>query len=113
MGPRRGSRLYRASRELGRVERSLFLLRFSGAEVRQGIRAETTKIEACNDFLAWVSFSGPVIRSGDLVEQGKQLKVACLSPYMRRHVPRFGRCALDMDLPEPLDPRPLPFEQAL
>jgi hypothetical protein len=34
------------------VKRALFLLRsISNAEVRRGIRAETTKIEAGNDFL--------------------------------------------------------------
>ena len=39
---------------------------------------------------------------------------ACLSPYTRQHILRFGRYALDMDdLPSPLDPQPLPFEQAL
>jgi hypothetical protein len=39
---------------------------------------------------------------------------ACLSPYARKHILRFGRYALDMDdLPDPLDPKPLPFEQAL
>jgi TnpA family transposase len=142
--------LYRAFRELGRVERTLFLLRFfSDIEIRRTIRAETTKIEAFNDFLDWVSFGGPVIKSGDPVEQEKQLKyaslvantimlsnvadlttvlsdmaadghpvtpalVASLSPYTRSHIPRFGRYALDMDvMPEPLDPRPLPFEQTL
>jgi TnpA family transposase len=43
----RRSRLYRAFRELGRVERTLFLLRFiSSVDVRRTIRAETTKIEA-------------------------------------------------------------------
>jgi TnpA family transposase len=48
----RRSRLYRAFRELGRVERTLFLLRFiSSVDVRRTIRAETTKIEAYNDFL--------------------------------------------------------------
>jgi len=146
----RRSLLYRAFRELGRVERTLFLLRFfSNMEVRRVIRAETTKIEAYNDFLDWVSFGGPVIKSGDPVEQEKQLKyaslvanavmlsnvadlttifasmardghpvtpalVACTSPYMRRHILRFGRYALDMDdLPDPLNPQPLPFEQAL
>jgi len=145
----RRSLLYRAFRELGRVERTLFLLRFfSNMEVRRVIRAETTKIEAYNDFLDWVSFGGPVIKSGDPVEQEKQLKyaslvanavmlsnvadlttifasmardghpvtpalVACTSPYMRRHILRFGRYALDMDdLPDPLNPQPLPFEQA-
>jgi TnpA family transposase len=142
--------LYRAFRELGRVERTLFLLRFiSSAEVRRTIRAETTKIEAYNDFLDWVSFGGPVVKSGDPVEQEKQLKyaslvanavmlsnvadlttvltdmardghpvtpalVACTSPYMRKHILRFGKYTLDMDsLPDPLDPQPLPFEQAL
>ncbi len=75
----RRSRLYRAFRELGRVERTLFLLRFiSNGEVRRTIRAETTKIEAYNDFLDWVSFGGPVVKSGDPVEQEKQLKYASL-----------------------------------
>lgn len=37
-----------------------------------------------------------------------------ISPYTRSHILRFGQYALDMDnLPEPLDPQPLPFEQAL
>ena len=75
----RRSLLYRALRELGRVERTLFLLRFiSSAEIRRTIRAETTKIEAYNDFLDWVSFGGPVVKSGDPVEQEKQLKYASL-----------------------------------
>ncbi len=48
----RKNRLYLAFRELGRVVRTLFLLRFiSEAELRQSIRAETTKIESYNDFL--------------------------------------------------------------
>jgi TnpA family transposase len=73
------SRLYRAFRELGRVERTLFLLRYvSNPDIRRSIRAETTKIEAFNDFLDWVSFGGPVIKSGDPVEQEKQLKYASL-----------------------------------
>jgi TnpA family transposase len=146
----RRSLLYRAFRELGRVERTLFLLRFvSSVEIRRIIRAETTKIEAFNDFLDWISFGGPVVKSGDPVEQEKQLKyaslvantimlsnvadmtgilasmardghrvtsdlVACLSPYTREHIRRFGQYVLDMDdLPGPLEPRPLPFEAAL
>jgi TnpA family transposase len=146
----RKSLLYRAFRELGRVERTLFLLRFiSNTEVRHVIRAETTKIEAYNDFLDWVCFGGPVVKSGDPVEQEKQLKyaslianavmlsnvadltevlsamakdghsvtpelAACTSPYIREHIRRFGRFALDMaDLPNPLNPQPLPFETTL
>jgi TnpA family transposase len=145
----RRSLLYRAFREIGRVERTLFLLRFiADPEIRRTIRAEATKIETFNDFLDWVSFGGPVVKSGDPVEQEKQLKyaslvanavmlsnvadmtavlaamnddghpvtpalVACLSPYARKHIRRFGQYVLDMsDLPPSLDPRPLPFETA-
>ena len=75
----RKSLLYRAFRELGRVERTLFLLRFiSNTEIRRVIRSETTKIEAYNDFLDWICFGGPVVKSGDPVEQEKQLKYASL-----------------------------------
>ena len=39
--------------------------------------------------------------------------VAGISPYTRGHILRFGQYALDMtNLPEPLDPQPLPFEPA-
>ena len=48
----RKNQLSRAFRELGRVERTLFLLRYiSEADVRQTIRAETTRIEPYNAFL--------------------------------------------------------------
>jgi TnpA family transposase len=71
----RQNRLYRAFRELGRVMRTLFLLRFvSEGDLRQSIRAETTKIESYNDFLDWIGFGGPVLKSGDPVEQLKQVK---------------------------------------
>src|SRR3954466_6802585 len=75
----RKSRLCLAFRELGRVERTLFLLRYiSDPQIRRTIRAETTKIESFNDFLDWITFGGPVIKSGDPVEQEKQLKYATL-----------------------------------
>jgi TnpA family transposase len=146
----RKSLLYRAFRELGRVERTLFLLRFiSSDEVRRVIRAETTKIETYNEFLDWICFGGPVVKSGDPVEQEKQLKyaslvanavmlsnvvdltevlsamakdghavtpslVAGISPVIRDHIRRFGRFTLDMaDVPNPLNPQPLPFEVSL
>jgi TnpA family transposase len=61
----RKNRLYQAFRELGRAERTLFLLRYiSDSQVRRSIRAETTKIESFNDFLDWITFGGPVIKSG-------------------------------------------------
>jgi hypothetical protein len=40
----------------------------SHTEVRRIIRAETTQMETYNDFLDWVSFGGPLIKSGDPVE---------------------------------------------
>jgi len=71
----RQNKLNRAFRELGRVERTLFLLRFiSEADFRQSIRAETTKVESYNDFLDWIGFGGPILKSGDPVEQAKQVK---------------------------------------
>jgi TnpA family transposase len=71
----RQNKLNRAFRELGRVERTLFLLRYiSEAELRRSIRAETTKVESYNDFLDWIGFGGPVLKSGDPIEQAKQVK---------------------------------------
>ena len=71
----RQNKLYRAFRELGRVIRTLFLLRYiSEADLRRTIRAETTKVESYNDFLDWITFGGQIIKSGDPVEQTKQIK---------------------------------------
>lgn len=71
----RKNKLYQAFCEVGRVERTLFLLRYlSEADFRRGIRAETTKIEAYHGFLDWVSFGGPRLRTGDPVEQEKRIK---------------------------------------
>jgi len=40
--------------------------------------------------------------------------IASAYTYGRRHILRSGQYALDMtDLPGPLDPQPLPFEQTL
>ncbi len=40
--------------------------------------------------------------------------VACTSPYMREQIRRFGKFSLDMtEIPNPLNPQPLPFENPL
>src|SRR5207237_10334285 len=71
----RQSSLYKAFSELGRVERTLFLLDYlSSADLRQHIRAETTKVESYHQFTDWIAFGGPVLRSGDPVEQEKRIK---------------------------------------
>lgn len=71
----RKSSLYQALSELGRVERTIFLLEYmSDPAMRQHIRAETTKVESYNNFTDWIAFGGPTLRSGDPVEQEKRIK---------------------------------------
>jgi TnpA family transposase len=71
----RQNHLYKAFSEVGRVERTIFLLEYmSDPAMRQHIRAETTKVESYNAFTDWIAFGGPVIRSGDPVEQEKRIK---------------------------------------
>ena len=71
----RKNHLYKAFSELGRVERTIFLLDYmSDTAMRQHIRAETTKVESYNQFTEWLAFGGPILRSGDPVEQAKRIK---------------------------------------
>ncbi len=44
------------------------------SQLRQTIRAETTKIESFHSFLDWIAFGGTVIKSGDPIEQAKRIK---------------------------------------
>lgn len=69
------NKLYKAFRELGRVARTLFLLDYaSDSELRQYVHSQTVKVESYHDFLDWVTFGGPVMKSGDPLEQEKNLK---------------------------------------
>ena len=55
----RKNRLYQAFRELGRVVRTEFLLRWLGDEqIRVQITATTNKLEAYNGFSKWLCFGG-------------------------------------------------------
>src|SRR3954469_12726772 len=55
----RKNRLYFAFRELGRVIRTIFLLRYlSSIELRRVIQAATNKSEHFNRYAQWVSFGG-------------------------------------------------------
>lgn len=95
----RKNKLYRAFRELGRVNRTLFLLRYvSEGNFRQTIRAETTKVESYNDFTDWIVFGGELIKSGDPVEQSKQIKYTNLvaSAIMLQNVVDLTRVLNDM-----------------
>jgi TnpA family transposase len=72
----RKNRLYFAFRELGRVVRTLFLLRYiSDLELRHVIQTATTKSERFNRFVQWVSFGGDnVIAENVRDEQRKFIK---------------------------------------
>jgi TnpA family transposase len=72
----RKNRLYFAFRELGRVVRTLFLLRYiSDLELRHVIQTATTKSERFNKFVQWVSFGGDnVIAENVRDEQRKFIK---------------------------------------
>ena len=71
----RHSALYKAFSELGRVQRTLFLLTYMiDPALQQHIRAETTKVEAYHHFTDWLAFGSPILRSGDPVEQEKRIK---------------------------------------
>ncbi len=72
----RKNKLYFALRELGRVVRTMFLLRYiSEAELRQAIQAATNKSERFNEFVQWISFgSDNVIAENVRDEQRKFIK---------------------------------------
>ena len=55
----RKNRLYQAFQELGRVVRTVFLLRYlNDVELRRVIQAATNKSEAFNRFVQWLFFGG-------------------------------------------------------
>jgi TnpA family transposase len=72
----RKNKLYFAFRELGRVVRTIFLLKYiSSIELRQMIQRATNKSEAFNKFLQWVAFGGGgVITEAVRDEQRKFIK---------------------------------------
>lgn len=71
----RRNRLYFAFRELGRVIRTKFLLRYiSDKEFREEINANTNKVEAYNGFSKWLNFGGEILQENDPEEQEKLIK---------------------------------------
>ena len=72
----RKNRLYLAFRALGRVVRTIFLLRFMHEEeLRRTISAATNIAEAWNGFVQWVAFGGEgVIRQNNREEQRKIIR---------------------------------------
>lgn len=72
----RKNKLYYAFRELGRVNRTLFLLKYiNDVELRKTIHAATNKSEAFNDFVQWLFFGGDgIIAENIRHEQRKVIK---------------------------------------
>jgi TnpA family transposase len=72
----RKNRLYLAFRALGRVVRTIFLLRFMPEEeLRRTISTATNIAEAWNGFVQWVAFGGEgVIRQNNREEQRKIIR---------------------------------------
>ena len=71
----RKNNVYKAFRELGRVIRTITLLRFiSEPELREEITAATNKVEAYNGFSAWLMFGHDAIERNDPAEQEKIIK---------------------------------------
>ncbi len=72
----RKNKLYQAFRELGRVIRTEFLLKYiSDSELRVLIQAATNKSEAFNGFSQWIAFGGDgTIATNDRDEQRKIIK---------------------------------------
>ena len=71
----RHNRLFAAARELGRVLRTIYLLKWiSNKEMRQEVSATTNKIESYHAFTKWLNFGGDVITENDPSEQQKRLR---------------------------------------
>lgn len=68
----RNNRLYLAFRELGRVIRTMFLLRYiNDKDLRRIIHAETNKVEAYNGFSKWLRFGSEILQENSPDEQQK------------------------------------------
>ena len=71
----RKNRLYLAYRELGRVVRTIFLLKYiSDKEFREEIHAHTNKVESFHHFAKWLNFGGEILQENDPEEQEKLIK---------------------------------------
>jgi len=63
----RKNKLYFAFRELGRVERTIFLLNYiNDPEMRRMIQAATCKSEEFNEFVSWIRFGGGGVISDNM-----------------------------------------------
>lgn len=94
------SKLYFAFRELGRVVRTMFLLRYiSEPDLRRTINAETNKVEEFHQFCDWVFFGNDgMLEENSRFEQSKVMKWNHLvaNMLMLNTVHRMTRALKDM-----------------
>jgi hypothetical protein len=131
----RKNRIYKAFRELGRVVRTVVLLRYlSEPGLRDSIAVITNRVESFHNFAGWLAFGDSGIATNDPDHMEKVVKfnellancviycnaveltavlnrlkaegypvraddVVTLSPYMTRHIRRFGDYVLDLSPP--------------
>jgi TnpA family transposase len=142
----RKNRLYLAAQELGRVHRTIYLLRWiSDLSLRSGVTAGTNSVEGYHALTKWLEFGVEgMIQENDPDEQQKRIRylgllassliywnvveisraigalvsqgypvnkvdLAYLSPYLTRHIKRFG----DYTIHTELAPGPIPHELSL
>lgn len=74
------NKLYRAFRELGRVVRTVFLLRFISDEpLQRQVTVETNKVESYHNFREWISFGrDSQLTTNDPIEWEKRIKYSDL-----------------------------------
>jgi len=96
----RKNKLYFAFRELGRVMRTMFLLRYiNDPELRRTIHAETNKAEEFHQFAGWAFFGGEGIMAENVRhEQRKVVKYNHLVANMiiLNNVHRMSKVLKDM-----------------
>src|SRR5579859_4164620 len=74
------NKLYRAFRELGRVVRTIFVLRYVSDEpLQREVTTATNKVEAYHNFRSWIAFGREgEITGNDPIEMEKRVKYADL-----------------------------------
>mgnify|MGYP003978146983 FL=1 len=80
----KGSALYKAFNELGKVIRTQFLLEYiSDPDMREGINADTNKVESFNNLSDWISFGSRfLVATNDTVQMEKAIKYNTLIANM-------------------------------
>ncbi len=93
----RKNKLYFAFRELGRVERTIFLLNYiDDPEMRRLIQAATCKSEEFNQFVSWIRFGGGGVISDNM--RPNQRKIIRFNHLLRALQSNPQKCVIWVSL---------------